>query len=167
MVDLNAPTRSNAILWPKDTQAARNFFYGDPGKGQIAQQMVPVVPPFAMYYEGKRVRAIQFHRKAAPALLAALNEIWDYCQRDQKKVDAAGVSNYAGAYNHRMVRGSSTKWSNHAYAAYARHDLDLRIRYRQPGSGNRHVSGGLHGLRYEFHQQHGGGGVQWAVLYPA
>lgn len=103
--------------WPKDTQAARNAFYGDPGKGQIASQMVPVVPPFAMYYEGKRVRAIQFHKKAAPALLAALNEIWDYCHHDQAKIDAAGVSKYAGAHNHRMVRGSKTKWSNHAYAA--------------------------------------------------
>lgn len=103
--------------WPKDTQAARNAFYGDPGKGQIAGQMVPVVPPFAMYYEGKRVKAIQFHRKAAPALLAALNEIWDYCGRDQAKIDAAGVSKYAGAHNHRMVRGSKSKWSNHAYAA--------------------------------------------------
>ncbi len=103
--------------WPKDTQAARNAFYGDPGKGQIASQMVAVVPPFAMYYEGKRVRAIQFHHKAAPALLAALNEIWDFCQHDQAKIDAAGVSKYAGAYNPRMVRGSKTKWSNHAYAA--------------------------------------------------
>ncbi|MET4197298.1 hypothetical protein ABIB96_001286 [Bradyrhizobium sp. LA3.X] len=105
------------VTWPKDNQTARNAFYGDPGKGQIAPQMVPVVPPFAMYYEGQRVRAIQFHKKAAPALLAALNEIWDYCQHDQAKIDAAGVSKYAGAYNHRMVRGSSTKWSNHAYAA--------------------------------------------------
>lgn len=103
--------------WPKDNQSARNAFYGDPGRGQIAAQMVPIVPPFAMYYDGKRVRAIQFHRKAAGALLAALNEIWDYCGHDQTKIDAAGVSKYAGAYNHRMVRGSSTKWSNHAYAA--------------------------------------------------
>lgn len=103
--------------WPKDNQTARNAFYGDPGKGEIAAQMVPVIPPFAMYYEGKRVKAIQFHKKAAPALLAALNEIWDYCQQDQAKVDASGASKYFGAYNHRMVRGSSTKWSNHAYAA--------------------------------------------------
>lgn len=108
---------SIAAVWPKDTQAARNTFYGDPGKGEIAHQMVPVVPPFAMYYEGKRVKAISFHRRAAPALLAALNEIWDYCQHDQARIDAAGVSKYAGAYNHRLVRGSKTKWSNHAYAA--------------------------------------------------
>lgn len=103
--------------WPKDNQESRNAFYGDPGKGQIASQMVPVVPPFAMYYDGKRVKSIMFHKRAAPALLAALNEIWDYCRHDQKKIDAAGVSKYAGAYNHRLVRGSATKWSNHAYAA--------------------------------------------------
>ncbi len=101
--------------WPKDNQAARNAFYGDPGRGEIEAQLVPVVPPFAMFYEGRKIKSIMFHRKAAPALLAALNEIWDYCQHDQAKIDAAGVSKYAGAYNHRMVRGSATKWSNHAY----------------------------------------------------
>lgn len=52
--------------WPKDSQTARNAFYGDPGKRRIAAQRVPVIPPFAMYYDGKRVRAIQFHPKAAP-----------------------------------------------------------------------------------------------------
>lgn len=105
------------IAWPKDNQTARNAFYGDPGKGEIPAQMVPVYPPFAMYYDGKRIKAIQFHKKAAPALMAALTEIWDYCGHDQSKIDAAGVSKYAGAYNHRLVRGSTTKWSNHAYAA--------------------------------------------------
>jgi hypothetical protein len=108
---------SIAGAWPKDTQEARNAFYGDPGKGEIEAQLVPVVPPFAMYYEGQRIKAISFHRKAAPALLAALNEIWDYCGRDQSKIDAAGVSKYAGAYNKRFVRGSASKWSNHAYGA--------------------------------------------------
>lgn len=109
-------------VWPKDTQDARNAFYGDPGKGEIPPQMVPVVPPFRMTYTDDNgtttvIKAIQFHRKCANALLAALNEIWDYCQHDQAKVDASGASKYFGAYNHRMVRGSSTKWSNHAYAA--------------------------------------------------
>jgi lysozyme family protein len=103
--------------WPKDNQEARNAFYGDPGKGEIERQMVPVTPPFAMYYEGKRVNTIRFHKKCAPALLAALNEIWDYCQHDQAKIDASGASKFFGAYNPRKVRGSETKWSNHAYAA--------------------------------------------------
>jgi peptidoglycan hydrolase-like protein with peptidoglycan-binding domain len=114
--------------WPKDNQSARNAFYGDPGRGEIASQMVPVIPPFAMYYTddtGKRkIKAIQFHKKAAPYLLAALNEIWDYCGHDQARIDACGASNYNGAYNHRMVRGSSTKWSNHAYATAIDLDAD-------------------------------------------
>ncbi len=101
--------------WPKDNQTARNAFYGDPGKGQIEPQLVSVVPPFAMYYEGKKIKSIRFHPKAAAALRAALDEIWDYCEHDQAKVDASGASKYNGAYSHRMVRGSSTKWSNHAY----------------------------------------------------
>lgn len=103
------------MKWPHDNQSERNAFYGDPAKGEIADQLVPVMPPFAMYFDGEKVNSISFHKKAAPALIAALNEIWDYYGHDQKKIDAAGVSKYAGAYNHRMVRGSSTKWSNHAY----------------------------------------------------
>jgi lysozyme family protein len=108
--------------WPQDNQAARNAFYGDPGAGQIEAQMVPVVPPFAMFYADEKgrvspVKKIMFHRKAAPYLLAALQEIWDYCGHDQAKIDASGASKYFGAYAHRMVRGSTTKWSNHAYAA--------------------------------------------------
>lgn len=113
-----------SIIWPHDTQEARNAFYGDPGKGEIAPQMVPVVPPFAMYYQGQRIKDIKFHKKAAPALLAALNEIWDACGRDQSKIDAARISVYDGAYNPRYVRGSTTKWSNHAYACAIDLDAD-------------------------------------------
>ncbi|MGT2440296.1 hypothetical protein ACU4GH_36125 [Bradyrhizobium betae] len=54
-----------AAAWPKDTQAAPNAFYGDPRKGEIAPQMVPVIPLFVMYYESRRVKSIMFHRKAA------------------------------------------------------------------------------------------------------
>lgn len=107
--------------WPKDNQTSRNAFYGDPGRGEIAAQMVPVIPPFRMTYTDengtKVIRSISFHRKCASALLAALNEIWDFCQHDQAKIDASGASKYFGAYNPRKVRGSATKWSNHAYAA--------------------------------------------------
>jgi hypothetical protein len=103
--------------WPKDNQEARNAFYGDPAKGQIDAQLVKVVPPFKMYYDKKPIKSIMFHKKCAGALLAAFNEIWDYYGHDQAKIDEIGVSDYAGAYNHRLVRGSTTKWSNHAYGA--------------------------------------------------
>ena len=104
-------------VWPHDNTESRNAFYGDPGRGVIDARLVPVVPPFAIFYETTRVKKIMFHEKCAPALILALQEIWDYYGRDQKAIDHVGMSKYSGAYNHRLVRGSSTKWSNHAYGA--------------------------------------------------
>lgn len=108
--------------WPKDNQEARNEFYGDPGKGEISSQLVTITPPFRMTFtddNGKTtiVKNFQFHRKCADALVAALNEIWEVCGLDQAKVDASGASKFFGTYVHRYVRGSTTKWSNHAYGA--------------------------------------------------
>jgi hypothetical protein len=60
---------------------------------------------------------IKFHKKCAGALSAALEEVWDHYGRDQKKIDALGISKYNGGYNPRYIRGSTTKWSNHAYGA--------------------------------------------------
>lgn len=103
--------------WPKDTPKDLARFYGNPDIGEPGRQLVPVKPPFKMYYDGKPVAAIQFHKKAAPALKAALQQIWADYGFDQAKIDAAGISKYAGSYNPRKIRGSDTRWSNHAYGA--------------------------------------------------
>lgn len=102
--------------WPRDNQDALIAFYGTPG-ADVERQLVSVVPPFRMTYEGKPIQAIRFHRKASAALQAALKEIWDHYAHDQKQIDTLGISRYAGAYNPRFIRGSSSKWSNHAYGA--------------------------------------------------
>lgn len=104
--------------WPRDNQSELIAFYGTPG-ADVESQLVDVVPPFKMYYEGKGkpIGQIRFHRRAAPALRAALNEIWEKCGKDQGKVHALGLDTYDGAYNPRKVRGSATKWSNHAFGA--------------------------------------------------
>lgn len=102
--------------WPRDNQADLIRFYGTPGP-QVEAQLVAVIPPFQMYYDGKPIRHIRFHKKAAPALKAALDEIWEHYGKDQRKIDSLGISKYAGAYNPRKIRGSATKWSNHAYGA--------------------------------------------------
>lgn len=107
--------------WPKDSPEELSNFYGDPGSGAVENQLVTVVPPFTMYYDGKPIRGIRFHRKAAAALKAALDEIWEAYGRSQTKIDAAGVSKYGGSYNPRKIAGSN-KWSNHAYGAAI--DLD-------------------------------------------
>lgn len=103
--------------WPRDDQKALIKFYGDPGKGEVARQLVRVVPPFQMYYDGRPLKSISFHKKAAPALEAALNDIWHHYGRDQATLDKLGISKCAGTYNPRPVRGSKTKWSNHAFGA--------------------------------------------------
>ncbi len=109
--------------WPKDSVAEQIKFYGLPGP-QVEAQLVKVIPPFKLYYEGKPVAAIKFHKKCAGALAAALDEVWEYYKHDQKKIDALGISRYNGAYNPRPVRGYplevdpyKTRWSNHAFGA--------------------------------------------------
>lgn len=106
--------------WPRDNQAELIKFYGDPaskGKNGVAAQLVKVVPPFQMYYNGRPLKSISFHKKAAPALMAALNDIWERYGKDQALIDKLGISKCAGTYNPRKVRGSATKWSNHAFGA--------------------------------------------------
>jgi hypothetical protein len=102
--------------WPRDNQADLIRFYGTPGP-EVEAQLIPVTPPFKMYYEGKPIKSIRFHRKAAGALAAALEDIWQHYDCDQEIIDSLGISKYAGAYNPRKIRGSQTKWSNHAYGA--------------------------------------------------
>lgn len=106
--------------WPRDNQAELIKFYGNPGaKGPsgVSAQLVKVVPPFQMYYDGRPLKSLSFHKKAAPALMAALNEIWEHYGKDQSVIDKLGISKCAGTYNPRYVRGSNSKWSNHAFGA--------------------------------------------------
>jgi hypothetical protein len=110
--------------WPRDNQAELIAFYGDPGKGEVGRQLVKVTPPFQMYYDGRPLKTISFHKKAAPALEAALAEIWEKSGRSQALLDKEGISDCAGTYNPRKVRGSATKWSNHAFGAAI--DLDAK-----------------------------------------
>lgn len=107
--------------WPKDTMAAKIAFYGDPrgphgvNESWFSNNVVRVVPPFKMTYAGKPIASIAFHKKCAPALTAALQAIWEACGRDQKKIDACGLSEYGGSFNYRLIRGSSAI-SNHSFA---------------------------------------------------
>lgn len=107
--------------WPHDDPASLAAFYGNPDRGEPGNRLVPVVPPFKMYYGEKPVEHIMFHEKAAPALREALQAIWEYYGKDQAKIDALRISRFSGSYNPRKIAGS-TKWSNHAYGAAI--DLD-------------------------------------------
>lgn len=105
--------------WPKDSQAALIKFYGDPGTGEVAEQLVSITPPFQMFYDKKPMRPnrLLVHRKAAASFDAAFRKIWDYYGHDQKLINKLRISWSSGTYAPRKVRGSKDKWSNHAYAA--------------------------------------------------
>lgn len=103
--------------WPRDTQEELIAFYGVPKTPALEAQLVDVVPPFVMRYEGKPVRVIRFHKKAAGALKAALDEIWAACGKSQLRINELGIDRYDGAYEPRLIRGSTTRWSNHAFGA--------------------------------------------------
>ena len=109
------------IAFPNDTMAAKIAFYGDPrgphgvNEKWFSDNVIRVTPPFQMTYAGKPIKTIAFHKKAAPALSAALLAIWEACGKDQKKIDAAGLSEFGGSFNYRLIRGSSNI-SNHSFA---------------------------------------------------
>lgn len=111
-----APTPAGVVKWPKDTEADLIAFYGEPKSAELESQLVDVIPPFRMTFQGVPVHSIKFHRKAAAALQAALEDIWESYGKDQAAIDRARISVYDGAYNPRKIAGSD-RWSNHAFAA--------------------------------------------------
>jgi hypothetical protein len=131
------PTPVGKNRWPKDNQEALIAFYGTPKTARLESQLVDVVPPFAMTFTDDNgqttpVRRIKFHRKCADALQAALQEIWEKCGRDQAKINALGIQRFDGSYNPRLIRGSTTKWSNHAFGAA----IDLAAADNAMGTGH-------------------------------
>lgn len=105
--------------WPRDTTAEKMAFYGDfRQKGWEDKNIVSIVPPFQMYYDKHPVKSLRVHKKCASAFLAVFNEVFEKCGHDQKKVDATGLSDYAGCFNIRKISGSNN-WSNHSWACAA------------------------------------------------
>lgn len=97
--------------WPHDDTKSKIAFFGQPGTN-----LIPVTPPFQMYYVGHPIKSITVNRKIATALLAVFTEVADKCGHDQAKIDATGISAWGGCYNNRSIRGSKNI-SNHAFGA--------------------------------------------------
>lgn len=104
-------------VWPKDTTAAKNAFYGDfHSPGWQALNLVHTIAPFAMFYNKTPLsHGILVHKLIVPALQAVFNDIWQHCGKDQHAVDKTGASDFGGCFNIRNIAGSNN-WSNHSWA---------------------------------------------------
>lgn len=105
--------------FPHDDTASMVAFYGDPRSNNAAWQaanLMMVVPPWPMSYAGTPIKGISIHRKAASALTASLNDIWNHFGHDLDAIRKTGMHAFSGSYNLRAVRGSS-RLSTHAFGA--------------------------------------------------
>jgi hypothetical protein len=104
------------MIWPQDTTAAKNKFYGDfQLKSFQPVHLTRITPPFQMYYAKKKISSILVNKACALDLMDVFDEIFKACDRDPHKVDLTGASDFGGCFNVRKIAGSSN-YSNHSWA---------------------------------------------------
>ena len=101
--------------WPHDDLQSLINFYGDPRKTGFTNNLVLVVPPWPMTYEGRPIRGVQVHRKCADSLKTVFDDIALQVGHDWTKLPL-GATAFDGSYNYRPVRGSANL-SCHAFGA--------------------------------------------------
>lgn len=107
---LSTAPKSSTIPRQRDVATV----YGTPGD-QIKSRLVMIKLPFKLridYNLRQSTNKIRVHRDCAPQLEKALIEV--HAQYGPDRMKELGIDRYAGAYNHRKMRGGS-KWSMHAY----------------------------------------------------
>jgi hypothetical protein len=127
--------------WPKARELKSH--YGDPDAGHdgLPDRMWEVenlerfAPPYGMvlaWDKTKKLNSITCHKKCASSLLKVLENIQDH-YGTQEKIEEARMHLFGGAYNFRLMRGS-TKLSMHSYGCAI--DLDpeanpMGLQYRE------------------------------------
>ena len=90
-------------------------FYGPNGvKGGYTPPSKKIKLPFSVFYEGAEVKSLTVHEKCADSLLRVFERL-AVVYPNRAARDAAGITIFDGVYNPRMMRGSSTSWSMHAW----------------------------------------------------
>lgn len=86
--------------WPtqKEVRSGKSVF-GAPGSAQL----VRIVPPYPLYFEGSKVASIAVHKAVAEHVEAALREVLAYY--GQKRITELGLDQYGGCYNYRKATG--------------------------------------------------------------
>mgnify|MGYP006921305174 CR=1 FL=1 len=114
-----------STLWPKQSDlAGMRKTFGNPdanGDGAadpawVASHLTTIVPPYPLFYAGKRVKKITVNKAIAAAVLRALNTVLKLFP-DAKVRAKLGIDQFDGCYNFRVKRGNPNSLSMHAYAA--------------------------------------------------
>jgi hypothetical protein len=116
-----------ASPWPEADDASLTAFFGPHGKeGGYTPPTGIVELPFNFYLYGNRkniVRKIHVHQKLAEPYARVMERILEF-YGSQEEIDQTGFTNWYGCYNPRLMRGSSTRWSQHAWAIATDHDAN-------------------------------------------
>ncbi len=104
--------------WPASDQASLKRFYGNPGD---ERNLVELVFPYPMFYDGKRVTKTRVHKKCKDSLLRVLTAIGTSYGKQSDIMEEA--EDYGGVFNFRLKRGGSS-YSLHAFGAAIDLDAD-------------------------------------------
>jgi hypothetical protein len=131
--------------WPLERDC--NSFYGDPGITPVdgkpgvyradpewmMKNLVTIIPPYAMTYDGKPIKGITIHKKCSESLAKVLQEIYEASGKNMQVLAEWGADKYGGAFNPRLKRGLTTP-SMHSWGCA----IDLDVARNQLGSPNGH-----------------------------
>lgn len=117
-------------MWPHERAAS--MFYGNPSGGNGAANpawesanIIDLIPPYAMRYSwGPAVTRLRFHRKCRDAFGEAFLEI-KKLYGTQENIEAHRLHLTGGSFMFRLMRGSATRLSIHAYGAAV--DIDPQL----------------------------------------
>lgn len=88
--------------------------YGTPGNNVNFTQIICPFPLIISWDKTVRVQKLTCHKKIAAPLTNVLNDLLAHYGKD--KLHSLGIDLYGGLYNFRKMRGSTTRWSRHAWA---------------------------------------------------
>jgi hypothetical protein len=100
--------------WPHQSNV--DSFYGNPrgSNGEASakwasENIVRLKAPWKLItaWDFMPVSGIRVHKKCSDSLDKVLRRIWVAANKDQRKINEWGMNLYAGAYNFRLMRGSS------------------------------------------------------------
>lgn len=112
-VETPKPTKSPASVrtsWPTQAQVRKGTSIF--GKAGDESNLVNIVPPYPMKYDGKVLKTIRVHKEIAPTVKQILQEVLDYYGLE--KIQQLGLDDYSGCYNYRKTTNGSSL-SMHAW----------------------------------------------------